>query len=149
MQTVTYETRNATFYLDVAEVLGVLNYYATEYKVNEATKLLRLIESSSSKFIKISSQYFGFVVLTLTGKGKGTVFCKICQKTYLSSQLSSVPFGFGKSPFESNFKQKGGIFKRFFGRKKRICGSGGQGYLCPQGHELIGMITWTGLFEKS
>ena len=147
MHTVIFETQNAIFYFDVPDAVSSLKYYAIEHKVSEAAKLLLSIESSSSESIKISSDYFGYIVLDLLGKGKGSIFCKACQKTYSPIQLTSVPIGFGKSPFRVNLKQEGGIFERFFGRKKRICGSGGQGYLCPHGHELIGVITWTGLFQ--
>ena len=147
MHTVIFETQNAIFYFDDSDAISILKYYAIEHKVSEAAKLLLSIESSSSESIKISSEYFGYIVLDLLGKGKGSIFCKACEKSYLASQFRSLPLGFGKSPFLVNLNEKGGIIKRLFGKKKRICGSGGQGYLCPHGHELIGMITWTGLFE--
>jgi hypothetical protein len=149
MHRVIFETQNATFYFDVPEAVNSLKYYAIEHKVSEAAKLLLSIESSSSESIQISSYYFGYIVLDLLGKGKGSIFCKACQKTYLAAQLHSLPVGFGKSPFKVNLKEKGGMIKRLFSEKKRICGRGGEGYLCPQGHELIGMITWVGLFGKS
>jgi hypothetical protein len=150
MNTVIFETQNATFYFDLPDVITSLKYYAIEHKVGEAAKLLLTIESSSSESIKISNEYFGFIVLDLLGKDKGSIFCKACQKTYLPTQLRSLPVGFGKSPFKVNLKEKGGIIKRLFGKKKRMmCMRGGEEYLCPQGHELIGMITWTGLFGKS
>ena len=147
MHTTIFETQNGLFYFDVPDAINSLKYYAIEHKVSEAAKLLLSIESSSSESIKISSHYFGFIVLDLLGKGKGSVYCKICQKTYLSTELASIPMGFGKTPFSINLAEKGGIVRRLFGRKKRICGSGGQEYLCPHGDELIGMITWTGLFQ--
>ena len=149
MQTVIFETQNAIFYFDAPDVITSLKYYAIGHKVSEAAKILLSIESSSSESTKISSHYFGYIVLDLLRKGKGSVFCKACQKIYLPRQLVSKPVGFGKSPFSVDLKEKGGIIKRFFERRKRICGEGGEGYLCPQGHELIGMITWTGLFWKS
>ena len=150
MRTVIFKTQNATFYFDVPDAISSLRYYAIEHKVSEAAKLLLSIESSSSESIKMTSRYFGYIVLDLLGKGKSSVFCKPCEKNYLSSQLHSLPVGFGKSPFKVNLKEKGGIIKRLFSKKKRMmCMRGGEGYLCPQGHELIGMITWTGLFGKS
>ena len=150
MHTVIFETQNAIFYFDTPDAISSLQYYAIEHKVSEAAKLLLSIESSSSESITLSNEYFGFIVLDLLGKGKGSVFCKPCQKTYLPSQLRSLPVGFGKSPFKVNLKEKGGIIKRLFSKKKRMmCMRGGEGYLCPQGHELIEMITWTGLFGKS
>ena len=148
MPTVSYETKNANFYFDISDVVNSLEYYATEHNVNEATKLLRSIESSSSELIKISSHYFGFVVLKLLAKGKGSVFCKLCQKTYLPSQLHSIPVGFGKSPFETNIKEEGGIVNRIvknlFGKKKpKIIGMrGGIAYACLEHHVLISKFTW-------
>jgi hypothetical protein len=143
MRTVTFETPNATFCFDASDAISSLKYYAIEHKVSEAAELLLSIESSSSECIKISSHYFGYIVLDLLRKGKGSVFCKPCQKSYLASQLHSKPIGFGKSPFSVNVKEEGGIIKRFFGKKKRImCMRGGEAYDCPNGHELIGMITW-------
>jgi hypothetical protein len=147
MHTVIFETQNAIFYFDVPDAVSSLRFYAIEHKVSEAAKLLLSIESSSSEPITLSNEYFGYIVLDLLGKEKGNVFCKPCQKTYLSTELASIPMGFGKTPFSVNLEEKGGIFRKLFGRKKRICGSAGQRYLCPYGHELIGMTTWTGIFQ--
>jgi hypothetical protein len=143
MHTVIFETQNAIFYFDVPDVVSSLKYYAIEHKVSEAAKLLLSIQSPSSESIKISFHYFGYIVLDLLGKGKGSVFCKPCQKAYLPVQLQPRPLGFGKSPFSVNFKEKGRIIRRLFGKKKRIiCMRGGEAYDCPNGHELISMITW-------
>ena len=150
MHTVIFETQNALFYFDAPDAISGLKYYAIEHKVSEAARLLLSIESSSSEPITLSNEYFGYIVLDLLGKNKGSVFCKFCQETYLTNQLRSLPVGFGKSPFSVNLKEKGGIIKRLFGKKKRMmCMRGGERYLCVQGHELIGMITWIGLFGKS
>jgi len=146
VRTVVFETDNAIFYFESSDAIFHLKYYS-EQKVREAIKLSKTISSSSSEVINIESNYFGFIVLDLIKAGKGHVYCKTCKETYDPDQLTPIPFGFGKSPFEVNLKQKGGIFRRFFKKRKRICGSGGQRYLCPNGHELIGMITWTGIFQ--
>lgn len=147
MHIVIFETQNATFYFDAPDAITSLKYYAIEHKVSEAAKLLLLIESSSSQSIKMSSHYFGYIVLDLLGKGRGSIFCKPCQKTYLPTQLQSIPVGFRKSPFLVNLKEEGGILKRIikklFGKKKRMIGMrGGEAYDCPKGHKLISMITW-------
>jgi len=143
MRTVTFETQNATFYFDTSDAMSSLKYYAIEHKVSEAAELLLSIESCSSESIKISYHYFGYIVLDLLGKGKGSVFCKPCQESYLATQLHSVPVGFGKSPFTVNLKEEAGFIKRLFGKKKRImCMRGGEAYDCPRGHQLISMITW-------
>jgi hypothetical protein len=141
MRTVIFETHNAIFDFELPDVIGRLKYYSDQ-KVHEATDLLETISLSLSQVIKITSDYFGYIVLNLLGKGKGWVFCKPCQKNYLSSQLRSIPVGFGKTPFSINFKQEGGIIKRLFGKKKQMMGRGGEKYECPNGHELISMVTW-------
>ena len=143
MHTAIFETQNAIFYFDASDAISILKYYSIEHKVTEAAQILLSIESSSSEFIRISSHYFGYIVLDLLGKDKGSVFCKFCQETYPASQLHSLPVGFGKSPFSVNLKQEGGIIKRLFGKKKRMMGMmGGEKYECPNGHELISCITW-------
>ena len=146
MQAIVFETDNAIFYFESPDAICHLKHYC-EQKVPEAIELFEAISLSSSEVINIESNYFGFVVLDLIKAEKGHVYCRNCKKRYDPGQLTPVSLGFGKSPFEVNLKQKGGIFKRFFGKKKQICESGGQCYLCPNGHELIGMITWTGLFQ--
>ena len=148
MQTVVFETDNAIFYFGSSDAICHLKYYS-EQKVREAIELLETISSSSSEVINIESDYFAFVVLDLIRAGKGHAYCRACKEMYDPGQLTSVSLGFGKSPFEVNLKEKGGIIRRLFRRKKRICGRGGEGYLCPKGHELIAMITWIGQFEKS
>ncbi len=132
MCTVIFKTPNATFCFDSPDTITSLKYYAIEHKVCYAAQLLLSIEPSSSESIKISSHYFGYIVLDLLGKGKGSIFCKPCQETYLASQLRSLPIGFGKSPFSVNLKEKGGIVKRFFGKKKRIIG---RSFNCPDWNE--------------
>ena len=143
MRTAIFETQNAIFYLDVPDAISILKYYAGEHKVSEAAKLLLSIESFSSESIKISTHYFGYIVLDLLGKSKGSIFCKVCKKTYPPTKLRSLPIGFGKSPFSVNLKQEGGIIRRLFSKKKRMMGMmGGEKYECPNGHELISCITW-------
>jgi hypothetical protein len=101
------------------------------------------ITASSLKAIKIEADYFGFIVLDLIKAGKGHANCNICKQMYDSNQLTSRPLGFGRSPFSVNIKEDRGIIKRLLGKKKRImCMRGGEAYDCPNGHELIGMITW-------
>jgi hypothetical protein len=89
------------------------------------------------------NEFFDYVVLDLLGKGKGSIFCKTCQKTYHAKQLQSFPIGFGESPFTINSIKKGGFFKRLFGQRIKGMGMfGGKEFQCPEGHELISMITW-------
>jgi hypothetical protein len=147
MRTVIYETHNAIFDFELPDVIGRLKYYS-EQNVREATDLLETISSSLSEVIKITSDYFGYIVLNLLKDGKGSVFCKFCQKTYQPIQLQSIPVGFGKSPFEVNIKEEGGIVKRiikklFSQKKPKIIGMrGGDAYACSEHHVLISMVTW-------
>jgi hypothetical protein len=147
MRKVVFETDNAIFYFELSDAFDQVKQYS-EKDIYEATELLRTISSTSSKVITIELDYFGYIVLDLLGKGKGSVFCKPCQKTYLPIQLRSMPVGFGKSPFEANYKEEGGIVKRIvknllYKKKPKIIGmKGGEAYACPNGHQLISMITW-------
>jgi hypothetical protein len=142
VQTVVFETDNAIFYFESSDAICHLKYYSKQ-KVREAIKLLETISSSSSEVINIESDYFGFIVLDLIKAGKGEAYCKTCEKIYCPGQLASLPVGFGESPFSVNFKEKEGIIRRLFSKKKRIIYMrGGEAYDCPNGHELISMITW-------
>ena len=147
MRKVVFETNNAIFYFELSDAIDQLKHYS-EKDVCEATELLRTISSSSSEVINIELDYFGYIVLNLLNKGKGSIFCKSCQKTYLPSQLRSMPVGFGKSPFELNFTQERGILKRitkklFSKKKPKIIGMrGGDAYACSEHHVLISKITW-------
>ncbi len=146
MTSVLFQTKNSAFEFDLAEVKKRLNQYISEHNVEEAIQILGLISSSSDDPIKIPEEYdyFGYIALDLISKGKGSVTCKTCNKTYQPDQLKSITVGHGKSPFSINLKQqKGGIIKRLFGKRQKLPGMfGGKGYECPQGHELITMITW-------
>ena len=141
MPTVMFQNRNAIFDFVLPDVIDRLKYYSDQ-KVQEATEILEAISACPSEAIKVESDYFGYIILDLIKANKGHVYCKVCKETYDSNQLSSRPLGFGKSPFSINLKEKGGMIKRLFTKKKRITGRGGEAYDCPKGHELIGMITW-------
>ena len=141
MKIVMFENRNAIFNFDVPDVINPLKYYADQ-NVHEATKILDAISSCPSSTIKITSDYFGYIVLDLIKADKGHAYCNTCKEMYDSNELTSRPLGFEKSPFSINLERKGGMMKRLFGKKQRITGRGGEAYDCPNGHELIGMITW-------
>ena len=142
MQTVVFETDNAIFYFESSDAICHLKYYSGQ-TVHEAIELSETISSSSSEIINIESDYFGFIVLDLIKAKKGEAYCKVCKKIYYPCQLVSKPVGFGKSPFSVNLKEKGGIIKKLFGKRKQIMGMmGGEKYECSNGHELISCITW-------
>ena len=141
MKIVMFENPNAIFDFELPDVIDSLKYYSDQ-NVHEATKILDAISSCPSPTIKVTSDYFGYIVLDLVKADKGHVYCKVCKEMYDPSQLRSIPLGFGKSPFSINLEEKGGMIKKLFGKKQRITGRGGEAYDCPKGHELIGMITW-------
>ena len=146
IRSVIYEDSNAIFTFEIADVIGHLKPYV-EQNVREAGEILKPIFANSSSTIKVTSDYFGCIVLDLIKAGKGHAYCKTCKVTYDSAHLTSVPLGFGKSPFAVNVKSEGGFFKRVFGKRRSICGTGGVGYECPKGHELISVTTWTGILK--
>jgi len=139
MTNVTYETENAIFTFSLNAVTKALK---TANQTEELVKLLQFLTSSPPDSITIPKGYshFGYIALDLLTKGKGSVTCKTCNKTYRPDQLKLTVVGHGTSPF--NLKEKGGI-KNVFIKGQRLPGLfGGRGFTCPNGHELISMITW-------
>ena len=144
MSKITYETDEAIFEFNLPPAIEKLEHYATEHNVDEARELIDFIAESSEESITIPKDYdyFSYVALDLLDQKNGSIKCKICNKTYQPNQLKPTILGQGKSPFSINSKEKGGI-KNVFKRKQKVPGmSGGRGYDCPKGHNLISMITW-------
>jgi hypothetical protein len=113
--------------------------------MDEANDLLDFLTSSSADPVRISkerSEPFGYAALDLIDQTKGSAYCKLCQKTYRADQLKPITVGHGKTPFSVEIKKKGGIKRLFFKERKMPGMLGGKGYACPQGHELIAMVTW-------
>ena len=145
MTTVIFQTESVILQFNSLDVKNILACHSLEDQREEVTNILKILESSSNetKKIPIENEYFGYIALDLLSRGKGSAFCKSCQKTYPAKQLQSFPLGFGESPFSVNSGKKGGYFKRIFGqRTKRMGTMGGKEFQCPEGHELIAMITW-------
>ena len=142
MNTVIFNTENAVFKFTKKAVKERLIRNQSEYDPNEDTQLLKLISTDSDETILNSDahSYFGFVALDFIGSCIGKVTCKLCDKTYNSGQLKQFAIGHGKSPFDNNQEQKGGI--RLFEKRKNPSMFGGKGYKCPGGHTLIAMETW-------
>ena len=142
MKTVIFQTENALFKFDKKEVIDHLSSPESRYDSYEVSQLLKLISTDSDE-IYLSSDghhYFGYVVLDLISGGKGSILCKICDKTYDADRLKEITVGHGKSPFDINKERKGGI--RLFEKRKMPSPFGGKGYKCPEGHKLISMETW-------
>jgi len=143
MNTVILKTENAVFQFDGDDVKEHLYVLATEYEFDEALSLLNRIKIPSADPFTIHEEdvYFEYIVVDLITAGKGSVICIVCDKTYKANQLKPIKVGHGKSPFDVNPGMKGGE-KSLFIQKKRVPMFGGGGYQCPEGHELISMITW-------
>ncbi len=141
MKTVIYKTNNGLFVFEFQDVIDRLQFHSYQ-NVRKATEIWKTISSCSSPVIEVESDYFSYIALDLIKARKCRVYCKECGEVYASKQLISRPVGFGRSPFEVNFREKGGIIRRLFGRRKHISGMGGDAYDCPRGHELISRITW-------
>ena len=142
MKTVIFQTGNAVFIFTQKEVKERIICKHSEYAPGEVTQLLKLISTDSDEIILNTDDhnYFGYVALDLIGSGLGTVTCKICEKIYDADQLKEFAVGHGKSPFDINQEQKGGF--SLFGKRRMPSMFGGRGYECPEGHELISLITW-------
>ena len=144
MAKVSYETDDALFEFDLVEAIETLNHYAFEHEDDEAAQLLDFIAESPDESVKIPERYdyFGYIALHLLSQEQGSIKCKLCGKTYHPDELKPTTLGHGKSPLSINSKEKRGI-KKLFGKKQKLPGMlGGRGYKCPEGHELISMITW-------
>ena len=119
MTTVIFETESAIFQFNLPDVKEILARHSFEDQVQEAAKILKILESSTkgTQKITIKNGYFGYIVLDLLGRGKGSVFCKSCKKPTRQNNSNPFPLGFGESPFAVKLKLKGGYFKRLFGQK--------------------------------
>jgi hypothetical protein len=142
MSTVIFQNENAEFKFALKEVKERLIVSESEYHPDEAFKLLDFISTDSDETILNSDDhgYSGYVALDLISAGVGKVTCKLCGKTYDADQLMEFAVGIGRSPFDINQEQKGGI--RLFKKRKNPSMFGGKGYTCPNGHDLISMDTW-------
>jgi hypothetical protein len=143
MTTVTYQTENGIFRFTVEEVREHIDRYETIYDKSDITALLYSLSSASGDSISIPSEpgLFPYIALNLIRDSKGKAYCKICGKTYGPAELKATTVGHGQSPLSVNIKMKGRR-RKFVGRRERLPLFRGKGYACPEGHELIAMITW-------
>ena len=141
MNTIIFKTSNAVFKFNQKDVEAHLTPPATNNNIDEAAALLKLVKTTSGKFILSpdNHQYFEYVALDLIVSGKGSVTCRACEKIHPANQLNPITIGQGKSPFAINVKTKGGIKRP---HKKNPSMFGGKGYQCPEGHTLISVETW-------
>lgn len=163
MKTVNYNTENAVFQFAQSDVLDHLISLVTEANLPEVDMIEKYISTSQQDpvTIPVAFEYFNVVALDLIKKNKSSVTCKLCDKTYQSSEIKPTVTGHGKHPINMDrvkeiqelklkdiFRRKwikAAIenFKDLFRKNKPHPGMfGGKGYECPKGHELISMITW-------
>jgi hypothetical protein len=81
MRTVMFENRNAIFDFELPDVMDRLKYYFDQ-NVHDATEVLDAIVSCTSEAMKVTSDYFGYVVLSLLKADKGSIFWKACKKGF-------------------------------------------------------------------
>jgi hypothetical protein len=121
MSTAFYTTENVKFEFSRSDIEKHIKLLTKKHSIKKPSKL--------------------FVLLDLIATGKGSVTCTVCGKTYKADQLKPILIGSGVSPFHAHPETKGGV-KGLFTKKKKIPLFGGQGFKCPEGHELISMVTW-------
>ena len=144
MKTLTFKTEEAIFQFDHKAVMQCLEDRKSSYDVQELNLLLDVISSQPDQTILSSTEhrYFGFIVLDLINDGEGSAFCKNCGKRYHSNQLEAFTVGPDEATIKINIGKRGGL-KNMFCKKPKLPGIfGGKKLRCPEGHELITMITW-------
>ena len=145
MNTVIFKTEDVIFQFDRKSVMECLEHRKTLYGIKELDLILDAISSQPEKAILSleEHQHFGFIALELLVAGKGSAFCKNCGKRYRFHQLKAFTVGPDETTFKVNTGKKGG-FKSLFRRKPKPSFGmyGGKGFKCPEGHELIFMISW-------
>ena len=144
MNTLIFKTEDAIFQFDRESVIERLEHRKTLYEIKELDNLIQVLSSPPDQTVLSSAehQYFGFIALDLINSNEGSVVCKICNKHYDARLLKA----FSKAPDDASIKVytgKEGKFKNLFRKKPKLPGMyGGKGYRCPEGHELIYLVTW-------
>ncbi len=144
MNAVIFKTPNAVFTFNQNEVKELVDRKKSEYDLDEVAKLLEDISADNIETITIPEEpvYFDNIALDLIAAGNGSILCKTCNKTYVVRQLKPIKVGFDGSPLDIK-REKRGVLKRLFTKnRKPPTMSGGKGYDCPAGHNLISVITW-------
>ena len=144
MTDVIFKTEEATFQFDHKAVMQSLEHRKSSYDVQELNTFIQILSSQPEKATLSSEEhhYFGYIALDLINAGEGSVTCKNCGKRYRCNELEDFTTGPDETTFKVNTGKKGG-FKNLFRKKLKPFGMyGGKGYKCPEGHELIFMISW-------
>jgi hypothetical protein len=142
MKEVYFETENSILRFSYDDVVDRLPCYLSSLPTIESTTLRDLL-SRSDHSITVPREHhrFAYFALDLIEKGKGVVYCKACKRYYIARELKRVVAGHGESPFLVNVKGRG-LWRRLLRKKQRLPLFGGKGYQCPEGHELIEVVTW-------
>ncbi len=144
MKTVILVTQNAVFKFGQKEVKKIIRQNRSKYDLDEVPKLLNQISDGINHRIVIPTEpaYFERIALDLIATGHGSALCRSCNKWYAANRLKSIQVGFGGSLLDIE-REKIGVLKRLFTKKRKPpVVSGGRGYECPKGHNLISVITW-------
>jgi hypothetical protein len=141
MKIVRCETDDTVFQFTLEDVVAMLKGHASD---DEARELLEFLTLQTRDLIEIHQEKkpFLFAILHLLASNKGNLFCKACGREYQPNELKSFPVGAGENPLKVEVGYRESLLKRLFGRQKRMPLFGGTGYQCPEGHELIGLVTW-------
>jgi hypothetical protein len=141
MKTVRSETTDAIFQFALEDIVEVLKSHASE---DEAKQLMDFLTAQSQDVIEIPQEKksFLFSTLDLLDSNKGSVFCKPCGREYQASEFVSFPVGAGENPLKVKVAYRESLLKRIIGRQTRMPLLGGKGYRCPDGHEVIELVTW-------
>jgi hypothetical protein len=141
MRTVRFEMTDAVLQFTLEDVVTVLKSRDPE---DESRKLINFVAVQQGDVVEILQEKKSFLlaVLDLLASNKGSVFCKVCGREYQAHELTSFPVGAGENPLKVKVGYRDGLLKRILGREKRMPLFGGKGYRCPEGHELIAVVTW-------
>jgi hypothetical protein len=145
MASVHYETEGGVFEFDLEDVIKKLAYYSKEKHIEEAIELIDILSPPVNEKITIPEdfRFIEYVIFDLLMDEKGSVKCKTCDISYVSSDLKFTRFGHGKIPSEINIPREQKEALKAFQKNRELPGMFGEkGYNCPKNHELITMITW-------
>jgi hypothetical protein len=141
MKIIRLETADAVFQFTLEDVINLLKSHDLG---DEARELMDLLTLQTGIVLEIPQEKksYQFAVLYLLASNKGSVFFKTCGREYHANELVSFPVGAGENPFKVKVGHRESLLKRILLQGKRMPLFGGKGYQCPEGHELIGLVTW-------
>ena len=142
MKEVFFETENAILRFSHDDVVERLPYLESNLDATQTASRRDLLSLSDDSIrVPAEQSRFAYLALDLIERGKGVVYCKACKRYYEAKELKRVVVGHGESPFSVDLKWRGWL-RGLFRKKRRLPLFGGKGYQCPQGHELIRLVTW-------